>query len=204
MPACAEQLMPRLRRHLFAVLAALALPSPAPGQTGLFDVPGYVGGGGQYGSVASENPAVDGASGPGFQVVLGRQLTGPLYFDMRLGGIFVDVGPTPDIYYPADRADYAAAALGVLYDFRKPEAEGASPWVALHASYHNFNWNEVFYAINGAGLSPSAGVQVRVRPLGLFRAGLMSSFFFASSNYDAPSNGQSLLVTLDYLFEFGR
>ena len=195
-------------RVLLAVLAALAALALSPaGATAarFFEVPRYVGAGGQYGTVASGNPSIDGARGPGFQVVFGSRLRDryPLYFDMRIGGVFVDVGPTPEIAYPSDRADYAVMAIGGLWAFRKPGPRAWRPWVSLHGTYHNFNWRRFSYSIDGLGFSPGAGMDFHVPPLGLLRVGLMANFFSATSLYDANSSGQSLLMSLDYLYVFG-
>ena len=104
-----------MKRAAFA-LVALALTPQAIAARGL-DPQWYAGGGWQYGWVASGNPSIDGAEGPGFEVVLGRRIGEhrPMFFDLRAGGIFVDVGPTPEIFYPAGRADYGILALGVTF-----------------------------------------------------------------------------------------
>jgi hypothetical protein len=168
------------------------------------DVSGYIGGGTQYGWIASGNPSIDGARGAGVQVVFGRRLrdSHPLYLDLRLGGIFVDVGPTTDVAYPSDRADYAVMALGGLWDFRAPGSRGPGAWVALHATYHNLNWRKASYNIEGFGLSPGAGVHLPIPAIGVFRIGVTANVFSAKSNYEADANGQSLLLIMDYLYEF--
>jgi hypothetical protein len=188
---------------LALALAGLAPPSPAGAAPVRSDRSAYVGGGVQYGWVESEHPSIDGSKGSGYQVVGGARVADRLFFDMRIGGIFVDVGPTPEIAYPADRADYSMLAMGLLYEFREPGATGPSLWVALHGSYHNFNWKSFVYVIDGLGLSPSAGVQVRARAPLIVRLGVMPSAFSAVSSYDAPAHGGCLLVTLDCLIRFG-
>lgn len=187
-----------------AVLAALALSPGAAHAVRFFDVSGYIGGGAQYGWIASGNSSIDGARGPGVQLVFGRRLRDrhPLYFDLRLGGVFVDVGPTTEIAFPSDRADYAVMALGGLWDFRTPGGRRSGPWVSLHATYHNLNWREFFYNIEGFGLSPGVGGHVHLPPFGVFRVGVTANFFSASSNYEADASGQSLQFSLDYLYEF--
>ena len=94
--------------------------------------------------------------------------------------------------------------LGALCDFRKPGARGPSFWISAHGSYHNFNWHEFVYVIEGLGVTPAVGVNLRLPRLGHFRVGISESFFSATSSYDAAANGQSMHVTLDFLFEFGR
>jgi hypothetical protein len=184
-------------------LAGLASFSPAGAAARHPDRAAYVGGGVQYGWIASEHPSIDGSEGSGYQVVGGARVADRLFFDMRIGGIFVSAGPAPEIVYPADRADYSMLAMGLLYEFRKPGTTGPSFWVALHGSYHNINWNHFVYAIEGLGFSPSAGVQVRAGWPVVLRLGVMPSFFSASSSYDAPARASSLLVTLDCLIRFG-
>jgi len=186
------------------VLAALVMAPDAAHAVRFIDVSGYIGGGTQYGWIASGNSSIDGARGAGLQVVFGRRLRDgyPLYLDMRLGGIFVDVGPTTEIAYPSDRADYAVMAVGGLWDFRAPESRGLGPWVALHGAYHNLNWRESYYHIEGFGISPGVGIHLPIPAIGVFRIGVTGNFFSAKSNYDADVNGQSLLLTMDYLYQF--
>jgi hypothetical protein len=188
---------------LALTLAGLAPFSPAGAGPRHPDRSAYLGGGVQYGWIASEHPSIDGSEGSGYQVVGGVRVADRLFFDMRIGGIFVDVGPAPEIIYPADRADYTMLAMGLLYEFRKPGAKGPSFWVALHGSYHNVNWKSFVYVVEGLGVSPSAGVQIRTRWPLMLRLGVMPSFYSSSSNYDAPANGSSLLIALDCLLRFG-
>ena len=195
-----------LRRHLppLLILAGLAL-TPAPAHAVRFiDVSGYIGGGAQYGWIASGNSSIDGARGPGVQVVFGRRLrdSHPLYLDLRLGGMFVDVGPTRDVVNPSDRADYAVMALGGLWDFRPAGSRGPGAWLSLHATYHNLNWRQFYYNIEGFGLSPGAGAHVPIPRIGVFRIGVTGNFFSAKSLYDADASGQSLQLSVDYLYEF--
>jgi len=195
-----------LRRHLpplFALAALVTVPDAAHAVR-FVDVSGYIGGGAQYGWIASGNPSINGARGPGVQVVFGRRLRDryPLYFDLRLGGMFVDVGPTPEIAFPSDRADYAVMALGGLWDFRPPGSRGPGAWLSLHATYHNLNWRQFYYNIEGFGLSPGVGAHVTIPPIGTFRIGVTANFFSANSLYEADASGQSLQFSMDYLYEF--
>jgi hypothetical protein len=187
------------------VVAALAL-APEPAQAVRFiDVSGYIGGGMQYGWVTSGYSAIDGAQGAGVQLVFGRRLRDryPLYLDMRVSGIFaMDVGPTTEIAYPSDRADYAVMAVGGLWDFRTAGPGALGAWASVHATYHNLNWRQHAYDLEGFGLSPAIGMHVPVPPLGVFRIGVMGSFFSTRSNYDARVSGQSLQISVDYLHEF--
>jgi len=189
---------------LALTLAGLTSFSPAGAAPQRSPRAAYVGGGVQYGWIASGHPSIDGAEGSGYQVVGGVRVAPRLFFDMRIGGIFVDVGPAPEIAYPADQADCTMLAMGLLYEFRKPGATGPSFWVALQGSYHNISWKHFVYVIEGLGVSPSAGVELRPRGPVVLRLGVMPSFFSASSNYDAQSTGSSLLVTLDCLIRFGE
>ena len=189
---------------LALALAGLASFPPAGAAPPRSPRSAYVGGGVQYGWIASGHPSIDGAEGSGYQVVGGTRIAPGLFFDMRIGGIFVDVGPTPEITYPADQADYSMLAMGLLYEFRKPGARGPSFWVALHGSYHNVNWSHFVYVVEGLGVSPSAGVEVRGGWPLVLRLGVMPSFYSASSNYDASGRSSCVLVTLDCLIRFGE
>lgn len=190
-------------RPLVVMAALAAAPEPARAVP-FIDVSGYIGGGMQYGWVWTGNSAIEDARGPGVQLVFGRRLRDryPVYLDMRVGGIFaLDVGPTTDIAYPPDRADYAVMAVGALWDFRG-ESRRAGAWTSLHATYHNLNWRQHAYDIEGFGVSPGVGMHVPIPPLGVFRIGVLGSFFSAHSNYDARVKGQSVQISMDYLYEF--
>jgi hypothetical protein len=189
---------------LIFVLVALAFSPGAAHAVRFVDVSGYIGGGAQYGWLASGNSSIDGARGPGLQLVFGRRLRDryPLYFDLRLGGMFVDVGPATEIAYPSDRADYAVMAAGGLWDFRRLRGRRTGPWVSLHATYHNLNWREFYYSIEGFGLSPGVGAHVHIPPIGVFRIGVTANFFSAKSLYETDASGQSLQFSVDYLYEF--
>jgi hypothetical protein len=199
---------PRLGRggpRVLVVVAALVLGAGAAhAQVRFVDVSGYIGGGAQYGWIDSGTPSINGARGPGVQLVFGRRLRDryPLYFDLRLGGMFMDVGPTIASAIPSDRADYAIMAAGGLWDFRKARENRSGPWVSLHATYHNLNWRQFFYSIDGFGISPGVGAHVHIPPFGVFRIGVTANFFSAKSFDKVDASGQSLQLSVDYLYEF--
>jgi len=168
------------------------------------DVSGYIGGGAQYGWIRSGYPSIDRARGAGGQLVFGRRLRDryPLYLDFRIGGTFVDVGPTTEIAFPSDRADHAVMAVGGLWDFRSSDSRGVGAWASVHATYHNLNWRNASYSIDGFGAAPAVGVHLPIPPIGVFRIGVMGSFFSAKSNYGARVSGQVFQINMDYLYEF--
>jgi hypothetical protein len=194
----------RRRPRFIIALVALALSPEAAQAVRFVDVSGYIGGGAQYGRIESGTPSINGARGPGLQLVFGRRLRDhyPLYFDLRLGGMFMDVGPTTGTLLPSDRADYAVMAVGGLWDFRGSRERRTGPWASLHATYHNLNWRESYYSIEGFGLSPGAGAHVHIPPIGVFRVGVTANFFSAKSLDEADASGQSLQFSMDYLYEF--
>lgn len=188
------------------MLAFALTAGAADAQVRFVDVSGYIGGGAQYGWMGSGTSSIDGAHGPGVQLVFGRRLRDryPLYFDLRIGGMFMDVGPTiaGASPIPSDRADYAVMGAGGLWDFRSTRERRTGPWVSLHATYHNLNWREFFYSIEGFGISPGVGTHVHVPPFGVFRIGVTANFFSAKSFDDVDASGQSLQFSVDYLYEF--
>jgi len=191
--------------RVLVVLAALVFGAGAAhAQVRFVDVSGYIGGGAQYGWIGSGTPSIDGARGPGVQLVFGRRLRDryPLYFDLRVGGMFMDVGPTIASAIPSDRADYAVMAAGGLWDFRSTTENRSGPWVSLHATYHNLNWRQFFYSIEGFGISPGVGAHVHIPPFGVFRVGVIANFFSAKSFDKVDASGQSLQLSVDYLYEF--
>lgn len=194
----------RRRPPFLIALVALALWPEAAHAVRFVDASGYIGGGPQYGWIESGTPSIHGARGPGLQLVFGRRLRDhhPLFFDLRLGGMFMDVGPTTGTLLPSDRADYAIMAAGGLWDFRRSHERRTGPWASLHATYHNLNWRESYYSIEGFGLSPGLGAHVHVPAIGVFRVGVTANFFSAKSLDEADASGQSFQFSVDYLYEF--
>ncbi len=177
-------------------------PAPFPGpaaRAGRY----YVGAGGLWGSVSSGHPSIDGSSGGGFQVVFGLRFSEGLAWDTRAGGFWTDVGPAPEITYPADRGEYGFVLTGVVWELQGGGAP-VSPWLGAWIGFHSLQWETFWYGVSGLGASLGAGLQFRL-PLGLVRLGALLSLVDAKSTYDAPAGGTTtVLLDAAWLFDWGR
>ncbi len=179
--------------------AAQAPPAPRepPGRY-------YVGADALWGSISSGHPSIDGTSGPGLQLHFGLRFTEGIALDMRVGGFWNgQVGPTPEIAYPADTGEYALLLLGLVWELQGGGAP-VSPWLGAWMGYHSIQWETYWYAVSGLGVSLGAGVQFRL-PLGLVRLGAVVSLVDASSTYGEPAGGTTtVLVCGGWLYDWGR
>lgn len=203
--------MPRRRAWLLGLAAAslggLAWPSPASAQEPPARSPGqaryYAGIDALWGSIASRHPSIDGSSGAGLELVLGWRLADGIAWDTRLGGLWTQVGPAPEINYPADKADYGFALTGVVWEIAGSDAP-LSPWLGLWGGIHIVQWDTFVYSVSGFGGSLGGGVQLRL-PLGLLRLGALASLVDATSSYGAPAGGTTtVMVTGGWLYDWGR
>lgn len=215
--------MPRRRAVLASLAAALAglawarpavaqvdasPPSPPPAEASPAprQPPGryYLGADALWASISSHHPSVDGSSGAGLQLDFGMRLTEALALDMRLGGFFdTRVGPTPEISYPSDRADYAIMQLGLVWEALGGGAP-VSPWAGAWVGYHSVRWKTYWYSVSGLGVSLGAGAQFRL-PLGLIRLGATVSLVDAASTYGAPTGGTAVAtISGGWIVDWGR
>jgi hypothetical protein len=112
------------------VLALLALGATGCAGVRLWD--GYLGAGGMAGTIRWSHPSIDGQGETGAQVLLGYDLTENLTWDIRGGGLWIDVAPPPEITYPADSGDFALLATGLLVRLGRREDE-ARPFLIYGA-----------------------------------------------------------------------
>lgn len=181
-------------------------PPPAEAPPAPRHPPGiyYVGADALWASLSSRHPSIDGASGGGLQLDLGLRLTEALALDMRMGGFFdTRVGPTPEISYPSDRADYALMELGVVWETLGGGAP-VSPWVGAWVGYHSVRWKTYWYFVSGFGVTLGAGAQFRL-PLGFVRLGAALSLVDARSTYGASAGGTTAMTfAAGWILDWGR
>jgi hypothetical protein len=215
--------MPRRRARLLRLAAAVALgalgwagraraqeepsrpPPAAVAPPAPREPPGryYVGADALWGSLSSRHPSIDGSSGAGLNLVMGWRFADGLAWDTRMGGFWTEVGPAPEINYPADKADYAFVLTGLVWETAGSGAP-VSPWLGLWFGLHFVMWDTYFYEVSGLGASFGAGVQFRL-PLGLVRLGAVLSLVDASSTYGEPAGGTTTaLVSGGWLYDWGR
>ncbi len=156
-----------------------------------------------WGTISSSHPSIDGSSGGGLLLSFGMRFTEALALDMRVGGTWNGrVGPTPEISYPADRAEYAVLLLGLVWELQGGGAP-VSPWLGGWLGLHSIQWKTYWYSVSGLGASLGAGVQFRL-PLGLARLGAVVSLVDATSTFDAPAGGTTIvLLSGGWFFDWG-
>ena len=73
----------------------------------------YVGLGLSRLSLASQYSAIDARSGTGFTLIGGIEFASTGFAELAVSSAGVDTGPTENIFYPADSAEYSILRLGI-------------------------------------------------------------------------------------------
>jgi len=151
-----------ISRRLLLNLMLIALWSVALSSQASQDDPQsgiYIGLGLSRLSIKSEHPSISDQSIIGVSLLFGVSYDKHVFELSIAGGEGVDVGPTPDIYYPEDSADYGAITLSYQYHWRDVGMlENISPYLGIGYSYNSFNWNNYVYDQSGDGLTLIAGL----------------------------------------------
>jgi opacity protein-like surface antigen len=109
-------------------------------------------------SISSDHPSIDDQSIFGISLLWGMQYNNHILELSIAGGSGVDVGPTPDIYYPEDSADYGSITLSYQYHFHNLTiANSIFPYLGLGYSFNSINWNNYVYDQSGTGLTIIGG-----------------------------------------------
>jgi opacity protein-like surface antigen len=125
----------------------------------------YVGLGPSRLSLSSEYSAIDARSGTGFTLIGGIEFAPTGFAELSVSAASVDVGPTENIFYPADRAEYSILRFGIGKSLWALGERGWTPWVGAGWAYHYVNWESFYYQVDGTGVSLGAGVDIEpVRP----------------------------------------
>jgi len=119
----------------------------------------YLGAGLARFSIKSGHPSIDDQSISGVSLIYGVRSYNHV-FELALGGGGgVEVGPTYDIYYPEDTADYGYFSLSYHYQFRNLiDSAGVIPYLGAGYSFSSINWQNYVYDHSGEGYSIIAGV----------------------------------------------
>ena len=159
-------------------------------------------------SINSDHPSINNQSIAGISLLWGLRNQQHVFEVSIAGGNGVDVGPTPDIYYPEDSADYGAITLSYQYLFTDFEfAKDVFPYLGLGYSYNSFNWQTYVYDHSGDGLTIIGGLILEIEKNWAVNGSLRRYSFSGTrllfteggyANYD--SEIYELAIILEYRF----
>ena len=159
-------------------------------------------------SVNSKHPSIKDQSITGVSLLYGLQSHNHVFELSIAGGSGIDVGPTPDIYYPEDSADFSSITLSYQYQLRDLRlTQNVFPYLGLGYSINSFNWDTYVYDHSGDGLTMIAGLAFHLEKNWAvnctFRRYSFSGkrLFFTEGDYPAYDTEVSeVAVILEYLF----
>lgn len=163
--------------------APVERPSPPDSHAGLVATRGELHG---------DHPSVNGKSGYGMSLDFGTPIPFGLFLDLHLGGYPIDVGPTPEIYYPADRADAMTIEALLLYRSGEIGRSGWYPWIAAGPAYHYVTWDHYAYTLSGSGFDLGAGLDRPFHRYVCLRIGARYARFRTEADYLAPGRRDRL------------
>ena len=148
----------------FTLVIVSAFPLCTHGSSAQISSEQYVGGGVGRFSISSDHPSIDDQSVFGISLLYGIRRNSHV-FEVSMGGASgIDVGPTPDPFYPADSADYGYFSLSYQYQFRILfPSTTVTPYLGGGYSFNSINWNNYVYDHSGDGYSIIGGVIFRLQ-----------------------------------------
>ncbi|KPJ92418.1 MAG: hypothetical protein AMJ53_09425 [Gammaproteobacteria bacterium SG8_11] len=190
---------------LFAPLISLAAEAEIKSEQ-------YIGLGMARFSINSDHPSIDDQAIVGMSLLFGVRSRSHV-FELSLGGgSGVEVGPTFDIYYPEDSADYGYFSLSYQYQFRhlKP-ASNVFPYLGAGYSFHSINWNNYVYDHSGDGYAIMGGVVIPIEKTWAINLSVRRFSFsgekilFSSGDYpDYATQVYEVAASLVYHFNITR
>lgn len=109
-------------------------------------------------SLSSQDSSIDGRSKTGFTFFGGVEFASTWSVELSVSSATgMSTGPTENIYYPADSAEYGILRLGVRKSFWGFSERSWAPWVTAGTAYHYINWDTFAYQLDGTGVSLGGG-----------------------------------------------
>jgi opacity protein-like surface antigen len=150
----------------------------------------YVGLGVSRFSINSEHPSIDDQSITGISLLFGFRYRNHVIELSMGGGSGIEAGPTSDIYYPADSADYSAITLSYQYQFRGLRlADNVFPYLGLGYNFNSINWENYVYDHSGDGYAIIGGLIITIEKLWAVNLSIRrysfsgERFLFSSDDY---------------------
>jgi opacity protein-like surface antigen len=149
--------------HVFALALLLSAPINTQADGFLSESAYYAGLGLARFSIDSDHPSIEDQSITGVSLLFGLRKHNHVFELSMGGGSGVEVGPTPDIYYPADTADYGVITLSYQYQFLGLKlTEQVIPSLGIGYSFNSINWENYVYDHSGDGYTLIGGVNFRI------------------------------------------
>ena len=164
----------------------------------------YVGLGFASFSLGSQYSSIDGRSGSGFTLLGGFEFASGWSTEMSVSAATgIDTGPTQNIYYPADSAEYSILRFSVRKSLWALAERKWAPWIAAGTAYHYINWDTFYYQLDGVGLSLGAGVDFELAPSWRLRVqGTKHRFSVRDTYGDGPYSSRSSELSAAAIFAF--
>jgi hypothetical protein len=113
-------------------------------------------------SLDSQYASIDGRSGTGITLYGGYEFVPTWSVELSVSAADIDAGPTVNIFYPADSAEYSILRVSMRKSLWTLRERGWTPWVAAGSAYHYVNWDTFYYQLGGTA-SPRAIPTAKVR-----------------------------------------
>lgn len=164
----------------------------------------YVGLGISELSLSSEYSSIDGRSKLGFTLLTGYEFASTWFTEFSVSAASgIDTGPTVNIFYPADSAEYSILRFSIRKSFWTLAERRWTPWVAAGAAYHYINWDTFYYQLDGFGVSLGAGVDLELAPPWRLRVQALRHRFSARDTYgEGPFSTRSRELSAAMIYAF--
>ncbi len=154
-----------VKKPLHALVNILFLCAPLVSHAEEYEINSeqYVGLGVSRFSINSDHPSIDDQSINGLSLLFGLRYHNHVFELSMGGGSGVEVGPTYDIYYPEDTADYSFFSLSYQYQFRSLKlADNFIPYLGAGYSFNSINWHNYVYDHSGEGYAIIGGAIIQL------------------------------------------
>jgi opacity protein-like surface antigen len=164
----------------------------------------YVGLGVSSLSLSSQYSSIDGRSGTGFTLLGGYEFASTWSAELSISAAKgIDTGPTQNISYPADSAEYSILRFSIRKSLWTFTERRWTPWVTAGTAYHYINWDTFYYQLDGTGLSLGAGVDLELVQSWRLRFQAIRHRFSARDNYgDGPYSSRSNELSAIVIYAF--
>lgn len=166
----------------------------------------YVGFGASNLSSSSDYSAIDSKGGTGFTLYLGYEIAPTWLAELSVSDVLaMKTGPTEQISYPADKAEYGVISLNIRKNIWPLSERTWTPWVSTGLSYHHINWDTYFYQLEGFGVNVSGGLEfemakaLRLRiKSAVYKSGLYNTYD------DGPFDSSTLEFSASLVYAFSK
>lgn len=149
----------------------------------------FTGLGSSHISIESSSTAIDGRSSNGLTMFIGYAMSETWSMEVGLSDWHnLNVGPTQDISYPADTAEFSAISLGYRKSLWSVDGKGWAPWLMGGVGVASINWDSYFYSMGGFTYYYAFGIDIKITRPVLLRLQSIRHHFSASDAYSSDSS----------------